>query len=88
MNADDRDEWLKVLSKTAGESDKNWTVAFCLSLFFGYFGIDRFYLNSMGLGFLKMVTFGGAGLWWIIDILLLLCGKMRDAEGGLVTRPF
>lgn len=88
MKNDDREEWLKVLTTTAGESEKSWAMAFFLSFFVGYFGIDRFYLNSIWLGILKMITFGGMGIWWIFDIVLLLIGKMRDADGGIVTRPF
>jgi len=86
--ADDRQEWLKTLSATAGESDKNWALTFCLSLCLGSFGADRFYLNSIGLGLLKLVSLGGLGVWWLLDILLLLFGKMRDGDGGLVARPF
>ena len=36
----------------------------------------------------KHFTFGGFGVWYIVDIVILLMGKMRDADGGLVARPF
>lgn len=84
MKSDDRKKWLETLSASSAESDKNWSVAFCLSLFLGYLGADRFYLNSIWLGLLKLITVGGVGLWWLIDIGLLLFGKMRDADGGVV----
>ena len=88
MECDEREKWLSALSTTAGESDKNWITAVCLSLGLGYLGADRFYLNSIWLGLLKLFTCGGVGFWYIADVVILLIGKMRDADGGLVNRPF
>jgi len=31
-------------------------------------GFDRFYLQQHALGFLKLLTGGGFGLWWLADI--------------------
>lgn len=59
-------------------SPKNWTVALVLSVLLGYFGVDRFYLGSGGLGFVKLVSVGGGGLWWIIDIVLLATKTAND----------
>lgn len=61
-------------------SPKNWTVALVLSILLGYLGVDRFYLGSGGLGFLKLVTVGGAGLWWLIDIVLLATKSANDGR--------
>lgn len=42
---------------------------FLLSLFLGWAGVDHYYLGFTGWGLLKMFTLGGAGVWWIIDIV-------------------
>jgi len=44
-------------------------VAYFLSLFLGIFGADLFYLGFYYAGFAKLATLGGAGVWWIIDIV-------------------
>ncbi len=66
------------------KSDKDFTVLVIVSILIGAFGIDRFYLGKYGTGFLKLITIGGFGIWWLIDILLILFGKMKDSEGRIV----
>ena len=88
MTTESHDEWVKFARQTASESEKNWLTAFILSLLLGYLGADRFYLGSPVLGALKLLTLGGSGCWWIIDILLLLFNRMKDDNGGIVRRPF
>jgi TM2 domain-containing membrane protein YozV len=81
-----REQWFAALQQHTAESDKSWSTAFCLSLLFGWLGVDRFYLGSAWLGLIKLFTFGGFLWWWIIDIILLLCGAMRDGEGRRLKR--
>lgn len=64
-----------------GESDKSYLVAWILSYFVGILGVDRFYLGEIGLGILKLVTFGGCGIWAFVDWLLIFTGTMKDKQG-------
>lgn len=60
---------------------KDFLTAALLSLFLGVFGVDRFYLGKVGTGILKLVTFGGFGIWYLIDLILILAGSMKSANG-------
>lgn len=40
-----------------------------LSILVGTLGIDRFLLDDVGMGVLKLLTCGGVYVWWIIDII-------------------
>ena len=81
-------EWLRRLAEKAASSDKSWMIAFCLSVFLGPFGVDRFYLGYGVLGLVKLLTLGGFGVWWVLDVILLLLNCLRDAEGGVLSGKF
>lgn len=51
---------------------KNPIIALVLSFFVGEFGIDRIYVGQVGLGLLKLISCGGFGLWWLIDLFLIM----------------
>lgn len=58
-----------------------WVTALLLSIFLGWLGIDRFYVGKIGTGILKLITGGGFGIWWIIDIILIATNSMTDKQG-------
>ena len=62
-------------------SNRDWLVALVLSVIVGTLGVDRFYLGKIGTGILKLITFGGLGVWTIIDIILIAVKKLDDKEG-------
>lgn len=66
-------------------SQKSFVVTWLFALLLGYFGIDRFYLGKVGTGILKLLTFGGLGIWWLVDVILVLAGAQRDKQGRALT---
>ena len=64
--------------KTTTLPPREFLIALILSIFVGYLGIDRMYLGKVWTGLLKLITAGGLGLWWLIDILLIAFASMRD----------
>jgi hypothetical protein len=70
------------------DTPKDWLVALLLSIFLGYLGVDRFYLGHVGLGLLKLFTFGGCGIWYLIDIILIATGSLRDSQGRAMVKSF
>lgn len=68
-------------------SGKKRSTALLLSWFLGWCGADRFYVGQPGLGVLKLLTCGGLGLWWWIDLILQALGAIKDAEGRPLRPP-
>ncbi len=66
----------------AAGGSRNWMVAVLLSIFVGTFGVDRFYLGYTGLGIVKLLTCGGFGIWWLIDLILIVVGGLKDVDGN------
>jgi len=62
-------------------SDKEYIIALLFSIFLGYLGIDRFYMGQVGMGIGKLLTGGGCGVWWLIDIILIATRSSNDSAG-------
>lgn len=55
----------------------------CRSITLGGFGADRFYLGQWREGLGKLFSFGGLGIWTLIDVLLIGVGYVGPADGSL-----
>jgi hypothetical protein len=59
-----------------------------LAIFVGLFGADRFYANHICFGIFKLISLGGIGVWWILDIILLVTGVYYPGDGSSWTRLY
>jgi hypothetical protein len=60
---------------------KDPTLALVLSIAVGYWGVDRFFIGDLGIGAGKLLTCGGAWIWYIIDIFLIMdATKKKNLE--------
>lgn len=73
------------LEVTARPSEKSSGVALALAAVLGVFGAHRFYVGKTGTGLLMLCTVGGAGLWYLYDLIVVAGGSFRDAKGRLVS---
>ncbi len=64
-----------------GLSEKDKIVSLLLCICLGMFGAHRFYVGKIVTGFFMMITFGGLGIWWWIDIIMIVTDNFKDVDG-------
>jgi len=52
--------------------------------FLGQFGAHRFYLGKIGTAIAMLLTFGGLGIWALVDFIMAVAGIMKDKEGRVI----
>lgn len=74
------------LAKGGSEDQKDWLVALLLCIFLGGLGIHRFYTGHTAIGIIQLLTLGLCGIWVIIDLILIITGSFKDANGQELVR--
>ena len=64
--------------------EKKWIIILLLCIFLGEIGTHRFYVGKIGTGILMLITIGGFGIWWIIDLIVILVGNFKDKRGYVI----
>jgi hypothetical protein len=67
------------------QKNKSKTTAALLCFFFGLLGMHRFYTGHTLIAIIQMFTFGGLGLWVLIDFILIITGYFKDSKGNLLV---
>lgn len=68
------------------ESDYTRLPVLVLCIFVGWLGIHRFFVGKTGTGVLMLITFGGVGIWVVVDLILIIFGEFKDRDGRKIQR--
>lgn len=66
-------------------SPRDWLLTLIFSAVLGVLGIHRFYAGKIGTGILWLLTGGCFGIGWLVDLIVIACGRFRDKEGRLIS---
>lgn len=73
------------VQSAASATDKRILPAAVLCFFLGWLGVHRFYVGKIGTGILQMLSFGGFGIWMLVDFIVIVVGSFTDKAGNRVT---
>ena len=68
------------------EPQKSWIATVLLCQFLGTLGVHRFYTGRFITGILHLLTFGGFGIWALIDLIMIYTDSFKDDMDLLLTR--
>jgi hypothetical protein len=60
--------------------NRDWMTTAFLCLFLGWLGVHRFYTG------LQLLTFGGFGIWVLVDLVMIYTDSFKDDMNMLLTR--
>jgi hypothetical protein len=72
-----------LISPAAAQSEKSQGIALILGVFLGFIAGHKWYLgNPWYINVLFIVTLGGFGVWWIIDMIRIITGDYQPHNGS------
>ena len=69
------------------EKKRSYAPTLLLSFFLGGLGIHRFYTGYIGIGIAQLLTLGGCGIWYIVDLVNICFNNFKDADGNELDEP-
>tara|TARA_B110000014_G_C20042109_1_gene541712 strand:- start:121 stop:438 length:318 start_codon:yes stop_codon:yes gene_type:complete len=68
------------------KSPKGFVPTLILCILLGGLGVHRFYVGKVVTGIIMILTFGGLGIWTLIDVIRIAVGSFKDSN-GLPIKP-
>ena len=76
----------KLLDSSTRTNSIDGLALFLLTFFVGVLGVHRFYVGKIGTGVLMLITLGGLGVWFLVDLLLVVTGQFTNKDGQKIPR--
>ena len=73
------------MTRDSSVSAYSRAIALIFVILLGVFGGHRFYVGRPGSAVAMILTLGGLGIWWLMDIVIVASGQFRDYEGKRVS---
>lgn len=67
-------------------SNKKWSMVLILCILLGLIGFHRFYVGKGGTAILMLLTFGGFGIWTLVDLVIIALNEFTDEDGRKIKR--
>lgn len=74
------------LKNSSNGEGYDWMTTLLLCLFLGLFGGHRFYTKHTSIGVIQLLTLGGCYIWAIIDLIQIISGSFKDADGNALVK--
>ena len=72
------------MSTESGNSEKSFVATLILCVLLGFLGVHRFYVGKVGTGIIQLLTFGGLGIWSLVDTIVIAVQNFKDSKGLLI----
>jgi len=72
------------LSHSSPIHNKYKSTTLLLCIFLGWLGAHRFYVGRWMTGTIQLLTFGGYGIWWLIDFILIVFNNFTTKGGEML----
>lgn len=69
-----------------GGAPRDWLTTLLICIFLGGLGGHRFYTGHTGIGIAQLLTAGGCGIWYLIDLIMIISGSFKDANGNALVK--
>jgi len=70
----------------ANIESKDWLTTLLFCIFLGALGVHRFYTGHIVIGVIQLLTFGGCGIWVLIDLIMIITDSYTDANSYHLVR--
>ena len=74
----------QVPALVTSEVNSVWIITLVLCFFGGFLGLHNFYNRKIGYGIFQILTFGGFGIWVLVDLIMIVTSNFKNKEGEYI----